>query len=257
MKVVILAGGLGTRISEESHLRPKPMIEIGGKPIIWHIMKTFYAQGFDDFIICGGYKCSMIKEYFLNYKILNSDVRFNMLEDKVEIINDHSEEWKVTVVDTGPNTLTGGRLKRIANYLDDNEDFFFTYGDGVSDISLNSLLERHKNENCLATVTAVIPPGRFGYIEVLENKVSQFAEKQDNNRSYVNGGFFVLNKKCLDYIDGDKTSWESSPLERLAIEGQLAVYKHGGFWQAMDTMRDKKILEDLWQDGLPPWKNWS
>jgi len=256
MKAVILAGGLGTRISEETHLKPKPMIEIGGKPILWHIMKSYSAHGIHDFIICLGYKGYLIKEYFANYYLHTSDVTFDMRDNSMQVHQNTAEPWKVTLVDTGENTMTGGRLKRIAPYLGD-EDFCFTYGDGVTDVDITRLIEFHNDQSTLATVTAVQPPGRFGSIDVSGHKIRSFEEKPQGDGSWVNGGFFVLSPKALDYISGDATSWEREPLQNLAIEGQLSAFKHEGFWQPMDTLRDKTHLEELWASDRAPWKVWE
>jgi glucose-1-phosphate cytidylyltransferase len=256
MKVVILAGGVGTRISEESHLKPKPMIDIGNKPILWHIMKIYSHYGLNDFVICCGYKGYVIKEYFANYFLHNSDVTFDMKTNSMEVHQNSAEPWKVTVVDTGDNTLTGGRLKRVARYLG-NEDFCFTYGDGVGDVNIAELVKCHKSEKRLATVTATQPPGRFGQLHIEGSRVSTFLEKPHGDGAYINGGFFVLNPKVIDYIDGDLTTWEREPMERLAREGQMSVFCHDGFWQPMDTLRDKIHLEELWKSGKAPWKVWT
>ena len=256
MKVVILAGGLGTRIAEETHLRPKPMIEIGGKPILWHIMKIYSAHGLNEFIICLGYKGFMVKEYFAHYFLHMSDVTFDLQSNEMEIHRRKAEPWRITLVDTGELTQTGGRLKRIQQYLDD-EDFCFTYGDGVGDINISELVEFHKQQQCLGTVTAMQPPGRFGALDMDKNKIVRFEEKPPGDSNWVSGGFFVLSPSVIDYIDGDETIWEKGPLERLAREGQLAAYKHPGFWKPMDTLRDKNQLEDLWYQGSAPWKMWE
>jgi len=256
MKAVILAGGLGTRISEETHLRPKPMIEIGGKPVLWHIMKTYCAHGITDFIICLGYKGYLIKEYFANYYLHTSDVTFDMRDNSMKIHQNAAEPWTVTLVDTGELTQTGGRLKRIAPYLND-EDFCFTYGDGVSDVDLSALIAFHQQQHTLATVTAVQPPGRFGSLDVTGNKISAFEEKPQGDGSWVNAGYFVLSPKVLEYIEGDQTSWEAEPLQQLAKDGQLGAFRHEGFWQPMDTLRDKNHLEELWSSGAAPWKVWQ
>jgi len=256
VKVVILAGGFGSRISEETHLKPKPMIEIGSKPILWHILKIYSSQGFNEFIICCGYKGYVIKEYFANYFLHMSDVTFDMTKNKMEVHNKNAEPWKVTLVDTGELSMTGGRLKRIEQYLN-NETFCFTYGDGVADIDLNSLIERHKQSKSLATVTAVQPPGRYGSLNIgKENKVLNFKEKPEGDGGWINGGFFVLEPKVLNYINNDKTVWEEEPLQKLSAEGQLNVYQHNGFWQPMDTLRDQRKLEELWNKNLAPWKLW-
>lgn len=255
MKAVILAGGYGTRISEETHLKPKPMVEIGGKPIIWHIMKSYYVNGITEFIICLGYKGYVIKEYFANYFLHMSDVTFDMCENKIEYHSNHCEPWKVTLVDTGLNTMTGGRLKRVREYLG-NEQFCFTYGDGVSDINITDLIEFHLKNKLLATITAVQPPGRYGTIELNDNCVSCFKEKPKGDGGWINGGYFVLSPGVFDFIKGDETIWEREPLENIAEEGQLGAYKHHGFWQAMDTLRDKIKLDDLWAKGEAAWKKW-
>jgi len=255
MKVVILAGGLGTRISEESHLRPKPMIEIGGKPILWHIMKIYSAHGLTDFIICCGYRGYMIKEYFANYYLHTSDVTFDMAANRVEVLQTNSEPWRVTLVDTGEQTITGGRLKRVARLLGD-EEFCFTYGDGVADVNIRDLIAFHRRQGKLATLTAVQPPARFGALSLKGSSVVRFEEKPVGDGGMINGGFFVLSPRVIDYIEGDHTHWEGEPLERLAREGQLSAFAHHGFWQPMDTMRDKTQLEELWNSGKAPWKVW-
>jgi glucose-1-phosphate cytidylyltransferase len=255
MKVVILAGGMGTRLSEETHLKPKPMIEIGGKPILWHIMKTYSHYGFNEFIICLGYKGYLIKEYFANYFLHQSDVTFDLQDNRMQIHNNYCESWKVTLVNTGESTLTGGRLKRVHNYLDE-EPFCFTYGDGVADINIRELVEFHNNQGLQATLTAVQPPGRFGAIDVADSKVIRFKEKPQGDKSWINGGFFVLSPSVLSLIEGDHTSWESTPLEALAQNGQLASFQHNGFFLPMDTIRDKNKLEELWDSGQAPWKVW-
>lgn len=255
MKAVLLAGGLGTRISEESVLKPKPMIEIGGKPILWHIMKMYAAHGVNEFIICCGYKAYMIKEYFANYFIHNSDITFDVKNNKMEIHQNSAEPWKVTVVDTGEDTMTGGRLKRVARYLG-NEDFCFTYGDGVSDINIRASIEFHRSHGKLSTITAVQPPGRYGALKMAGSEVESFMEKPKGDGGVINGGFFVLNSKVLDYIKEDATIWEKEPMERLAAEGQMQAFVHDGFWQPMDTLRDRKQLEELWNAGKAPWKIW-
>jgi len=255
MKAVILAGGLGTRISEETHLKPKPMIEIGGKPVLWHIMKTYSAHGVTDFIICLGYKGYMIKEYFANYYLHTSDVTFDMRDNSMKVHQNISEPWTVTLVDTGEQTMTGGRLKRIASYLD-HEDFCFTYGDGVSDVNITELIEFHQSQNTLASVTAIQPAGRFGALDLSGNKISAFEEKPQGDGSWVNGGYFVLSPEVMNYIDGDATTWEKEPLQTLANAGELSAYKHDGFWHPMDTLRDNKQLNELWDNGNAPWKVW-
>lgn len=256
MKAVILAGGLGTRISEETHLKPKPMIEIGGKPILWHIMKLYSAHGVNDFIICCGYKGYVIKEYFANYFLHMSDVTFDMRTNGMEVHHRNAEPWRVTLVDTGEHTLTGGRLKRVAGYLADEPAFCFTYGDGLSNVDISQLIRFHNEHGRWATVTAVRPPGRYGAIERNGHQVVGFAEKPRGDGGLINGGFFVLSSKCLDIIDGDQTSWESEPLLELTRNGQLMSFEHQGFWQPMDTLRDKNQLEALWADGGAPWKVW-
>lgn len=255
MKAVILAGGLGTRISEESHLKPKPMVTIGGKPIIWHIMKIYSYYGVNDFIICLGYKGYVVKEYFANYFLHMSDVTFDMANNKMEVHEQHAEPWRVTLVDTGESTQTGGRLKAIRDYLDD-ETFCFTYGDGVSDIDIAKLIEFHKQHGNQATVTAIQPPGRYGSLNIHSDAVENFQEKPAGDGSWVNGGFFVLEPSVLDAVEDAQTSWEGNPLESLARNKQLMAYKHRGFWQPMDTLRDKNLLEKLWLEGAP-WKIWE
>ncbi len=256
MKAVILAGGLGTRISEETHLKPKPMIEIGGKPILWHIMKIYSAHGINDFIICCGYKGYIIKEYFANYFLHMSDVTFDMSNNNMQVHQKNAEPWKVTLVDTGEQTLTGGRLKRVTEYLKDEESFCFTYGDGLSDVNITELISFHKKHGKLATVTGVQPPGRYGALELNNNSVKGFTEKPKGDGGWINGGFFVLSPRCIDYIEGDRSSWETDPLIRLAQEGQLNAYEHDGFWQPMDTLREKTLLESLWEKNEAPWKVW-
>jgi len=256
MKAVILAGGLGTRISEESHLKPKPMIEIGGKPMLWHIMKIYSAHGINDFIVCCGYKGYIIKEYFANYFLHMSDVTFDMANNKMQVHQASAEPWRVTLVDTGDDSRTGGRLKRVSSYLDD-EPFCFTYGDGVSDIDVRKTVALFEREKVLAVVAAVQPAGRFGILNLDRSRVVSFEEKPRGDGSWTNGGFFVLSPKVIDYIEDDTTSWEAVVLPRLAREGQLAAYHHNGFWQPMDTMRDKYGLEDLWSSGKAPWKIWT
>lgn len=257
MKVVLLAGGFGTRISEESHLKPKPMIEIGDKPIIWHIMKHYCHYGYTEFIICAGYKQHVIKEWFANYFLYNSDVSFDFANDNQMVIhNNVSEPWKVTIVDTGLNTLTGGRIKRIQPYIG-NEPFMMTYGDGVSDVDISKLYEFHKAGGGIATLTAVRPDGRFGIIDIDDEKVASFREKDKEDMGWINGGFMVFEPEIFDYIEGDKTTLEKYPLEKIAEENKLGCYKHEGFWQCMDTLRDKEKLESLWMDNKAPWKTWS
>lgn len=256
MKVVILAGGYGTRLMEESVLRPKPMVEIGSMPILWHIMKGYSSRGFNEFIICCGYKGYVIKEYFANYSLHRSDVTFDTRDGSMEVHQNTSEPWRVTLVDTGLNTLTGGRLKRVASYLG-NEPFFMTYGDGVSDVNLNELLACHKREGKLATLTAVQPPGRFGSLRLDGGCVTDFCEKPGGDGGWINGGFFVIEPEAMQYIEGDQTSWEGYVLYRLAEAGQLSAYRHTGFWRPMDTLRDKQNLERLWNAGEAPWKVWE
>jgi len=256
MKAVILAGGIGSRISEESIVRPKPMVEIGGRPILWHIMKIFSAQGVTDFVICLGYKGYMIKEYFANYFLHMSDVTFDLTTNSMEVHQNAAEPWKVTLIDTGEQSQTGGRLKRVAQYVGD-ETFCMTYGDGLANVDIARLVECHQREGVLATVTAVRPPGRFGALELEGPRVSDFREKPLGDGGWINGGYFVLAPKVFDYIEGDHTLWENEPLKRLANERQLAAYLHDGFWQPMDTVRHKQILEDLWAGGDPPWKLWT
>lgn len=258
MKAVILAGGLGTRISEETALRPKPMIEIGGKPILWHIMKIYAAHGINDFIVCCGYKGYVIKEYFANYFLHMSDITFDMAHNKMEVHQRYADPWRVTLVDTGENTMTGGRLKRVAPYIQDEEAFCFTYGDGVSDINITELIAFHRAHGQQATLTSVYPPGRFGALDIREDhRVATFKEKPKGDGGQINGGFFVLSPKVLGLVDNDETVWEQAPLETLAQAGQLKAYRHSGFWQPMDTLRDKVLLEDLWQAGKAPWKTWA
>ncbi|MBN8757982.1 MULTISPECIES: glucose-1-phosphate cytidylyltransferase [Variovorax] len=257
MKAVILAGGLGTRISEETGVKPKPMIEVGGKPILWHIMKIYAAHGVNDFVICCGYKGYVIKEYFANYFLHMSDVTFDMLGNSMEVHQRNAEPWRVTLIDTGENTMTGGRLKRVAPYVQDEEHFCFTYGDGVADVDITALIAFHKAQKVAATLTAALPPGRFGALDFDGHKVRSFKEKPKGDGAMINGGFFVLSPAVLDYIKDDTTVWEHEPLERLAAQGQLAAFKHGGFWQPMDTLRDKTHLEELWAGGKAPWKVWK
>jgi len=257
MKAIILAGGLGTRISEETSTRPKPMVEIGGKPVLWHIMKTYSAHGIHDFVICCGYKGYVIKEYFANYFLHMSDVTFDMEQNKMEVHQRYAEPWKVTLVDTGDDTMTGGRLKRVANYIKGDEAFCFTYGDGISDVNITELVSFHKAQKVKATLTATTLPGRFGALNMSGVKVNSFLEKPQGDGAMINGGFFVLSPEVINYIDDDNTVWERAPLERLANEGELAAFHHSGFWQPMDTLRDKMHLEDLWQSGKAPWKVWD
>ena len=257
MKAIILAGGLGTRLSEETSLRPKPMIEIGGKPILWHIMKTYSAHGINDFVICCGYKGYIIKEYFANYFLHMSDVTFDIEHNKMEVHQQFAEPWKVTLVDTGEDTMTGGRLKRVADYVKMEEAFCLTYGDGLSDVNITELIAFHKAQKVKGTLTATVPPGRFGALDMSDGKVNSFMEKPKGDGAMINGGFFVLSPKVIDYITDDSTIWERAPLERLAVEGDLAAFHHNGFWQPMDTLRDKFYLEELWQTGKAPWKVWT
>lgn len=256
MKAVLLAGGLGTRISEETHLKPKPMIEIGGKPILWHIMKSYSANGVNDFVICCGYKGYLIKEYFANYFLHMSDVTFDMVHNRMEVHEQKAEPWRVTLVDTGEDTMTGGRLKRVKEYLKDEEAFCFTYGDGLADVNIADSISFHKAHGKLSTVTAVLPPGRFGALARDGNTVRSFIEKPRGDGGWINGGFFVLSPKVIDYIAADTTSWELEPMAKLAADNQLQAFEHNGFWQPMDTLREKNLLEDLWAAGQAPWKKW-
>jgi glucose-1-phosphate cytidylyltransferase len=255
MKAVILAGGLGTRLSEETQSKPKPMVEIGGRPILWHVMKIYSSHGINDFIICAGYRGYTIKEYFANYFLHMSDVTFDMKSNSVEVHTRRSEPWRVTIVDTGESTLTGGRLKRVRSYLGD-QTFCFTYGDGVGDVDITKSIAFHRQQGLTATLTGVQPPGRYGALEIQNNKVIRFQEKPEDDGGFINGGFFVIEPRAIDLIDGDESIWERKPLETLAATGQLAIYRHGGFWQPMDTLRDKNHLEDLWSRGKAPWKKW-
>jgi len=255
MKAVILAGGLGSRISEETHLKPKPLIEIGEKPILWHIMKIFSSHNVNEFVICCGYKGYQIKEYFANYFLHTSDVTFDMKNNSMEVHHKFTESWKVTLVDTGLETMTGGRLKRIKEYVE-NESFCFTYGDGVSDVDISKLIEFHKQNKTIATVTAVQPPGRFGTLDISGTKISDFKEKPAGDGNWINGGFFVLEPSVFEYLKDDTTIWEREPLERLAKENQLSAFKHIGFWQPLDTLRDKNYLDELWNSDKAFWKNW-
>lgn len=256
MKAVILAGGLGTRISEETHLKPKPMIEVGGKPILWHIMKLYSAYGVNEFVICCGYRGYVIKEYFANYFLHMSDVTFNMANNQMQVHEKHAEPWRVTLVDTGEETMTGGRLKRVAPYVRGDEAFCFTYGDGIADINVAAQIAFHREHGKWATITAVQPPGRYGALQMSGPAVSGFMEKPRGDGGLINGGFFVLSPECLDLIEGDETSWEVGPLAELASQRQLMAFEHRGYWQAMDTLRDKNLLEDLWLSGNAPWKVW-
>ncbi len=256
MKVVILAGGLGTRLAEETSVRPKPMVEIGGRPILWHIMKIYSQHGFNDFIICLGYKGYLIKEYFANYFLHMSDVTFDVAENRMEILRQTAEPWKVTLIDTGTDTMTGGRLKCIGGYVRGDEEFAVTYGDGVADVDISAVLDFHRAHGKLATVTAVRPAKRFGALGLDGDKVVTFEEKPDDDGGWINGGFFILSPKVLDLIEGPETIWERSPMEFLASSDQLRAYSHGGFWHPMDTIRDKTFLDDLWTSGQAPWKLW-
>jgi glucose-1-phosphate cytidylyltransferase len=257
MKAVILAGGLGTRLSEETLTKPKPMVEIGGKPILWHIMKTYSHYGINDFIICCGFKGYVIKEYFENYFLHQSDVTFNMKENAMIVHKERAEPWTITLVDTGENSMTGGRLKRVAPYLNDGEDFCFTYGDGVADVNIEALLKFHQAHGKEATLTATFPPGRFGALDIVDNQVLQFQEKPRGDGALINGGYFVLSQNVLTRIKDDQTTWEQEPLKGLASDHQLMAFKHDGFWQPMDTLRDKVLLEELWQTNKAPWKVWK
>lgn len=257
MKAVILAGGLGTRISEETHLKPKPMIEIGGKPILWHIMKLYSAHGINEFVICCGYKGYVIKEYFANYFLHMSDVTFDMQHNKMQVHQRNAEPWRVTLVDTGENTLTGGRLKRVAEHITSEQAFCFTYGDGLADIDIRSQVDFHRQHGKLVTVTAVQPPGRYGALDLKGDSVLGFTEKPQGDNAVINGGFFILSPEVLASIEGDSTSWETGPLEKLAGKDEMRAFRHSGFWHAMDTLRDKMYLEDLWQTGKAPWKLWK
>lgn len=257
MKAVILAGGLGTRLSEETSTRPKPMVEIGGKPILWHIMKMYASHGINDFVICCGYKGYVIKEYFANYFLHMSDVTFNMRDNSMEVHNKRAEPWSVTLVDTGDHSMTGGRLRRVRDYVKDEEAFCFTYGDGVGDINIAETIRFHKAHGKTATLTATYPPGRFGALDIRQGQVMSFKEKPKGDGAMINGGFFVLNPKVLDYLTDDSTIWEQEPLNNLASDGQLMAYEHHGFWQPMDTLRDKNHLEELWDSGNAPWKTWD
>lgn len=256
MKAVILAGGLGTRLSEETVSRPKPMVEVGGRPILWHIMKIYAAHGINDFIICLGYKGYFVKEYFANYFLHMSDVTIDMLRNTTEIHQNNAEPWRVTLVDTGDQSMTGGRLKRVRKYLGD-DDFCMTYGDGVGDINISQLIAFHNSKKRLATLTGTQPPGRFGALNIEGDRVLSFEEKPHGDGAWINGGFFVLSPRVIDYIQDDATIWERGPMERLAAEGELSVHLHHGFWQPMDTLRDKQLLEDLWHSGNAPWKVWQ
>lgn len=256
MKAVILAGGLGTRLTEETTLKPKPMVEIGGMPILWHIMKGYSCHGVNDFVVCLGYKGYVIKEYFANYFLHMSDVTFDMANNRMEVHQASAEPWRVTLVDTGHDTMTGGRLKRVAAYVGE-DDFCFTYGDGIADVDIGKLIQFHKSQGTLATVTSVQPPGRFGSLNIAHGKITGFNEKPQGDGGWINGGFFVLSPRVMDYIENDGTTWERQPLEKLASEGQLSAFKHEGFWRPMDTLRDKVVLEELWSGGKAPWKVWK
>jgi glucose-1-phosphate cytidylyltransferase len=256
VKAVVLAGGLGTRLSEVTQLLPKPMVEIGGRPILWHILKIYSAHGINDFLVCCGYKGNKIKEYFANYFLYNSDITFDLSKNQLEVHERHAEPWRVTLVDTGEHTMTGGRLKRVERYLRDEECFCFTYGDGVGDIDITRLVAFHKQQRVWATITAAWAPGRFGALDVHGARVASFKEKPRGDGGMINGGFFVLGPEIFRFIDGDQTTWEQEPLERIAEAGQLAAYRHEGFWQPMDTVRDRTQLEDLWAKGNAPWKVW-
>jgi len=256
MKAVILAGGMGTRISEETHLKPKPMIEIGGRPILWHIMKLYHGHGIRDFIICCGFRGYVIKEYFANYGLHMSDITFDLTENRLQFHRKSAENWRVTLVDTGETSLTGGRLKRVADYVRDEEAFCFTYGDGLCDVDIGATIDFHRQHGKLATVTAVRPPARFGALKLDGDTVEGFVEKPEGEGGFINGGFFVLSPKCIDRVAGDEVSWEGDPLSSIAEDGELKAYFHNGFWQPMDTLRDKNLLEGLWASGAAPWKTW-
>lgn len=256
MKAVILAGGRGTRLAEETSVRPKPMVKVGGKPILWHIMKIYSTHGIHDFVICCGYKGYMIKEYFANYFLHNSDVTFDMTRNDMQVHQHTTEPWRVTLVDTGDSTATGGRLKRVARYLDD-EPFCFTYGDGVSNVDVGRLVAFHRQQGTLATMTAIQPPSKYGVLGFEGDRIVEFQEKPVGEGGWINGGFFVLDPRVLDYIDGDGVAWEHEPLRRLVSEGQLSAHFHHGFWQSMDTLRDRNVLEELWRAGDPPWRIWD
>ena len=256
MKAVILAGGYGTRLSEETHSRPKPMVEIGGRPMLWHIMKMYSAHDVNDFVVCCGYRGYMIKEYFANFSLHMSDITFDLEHNTVHVRKERTEPWKVTLIDTGEGTLTGGRLKRVADYVEGEDEFCMTYGDGLSDVDISATITFHREHGRLATVTAVKPPGRFGALELEGQRVTGFMEKPTGDEGLINGGFFVLDPRCLDLIEGDDTRWEDEPLTRLAAEDQLRAYEHHGFWQPMDTVRERNLLEDLWASGGAPWETW-
>ena len=256
-EIVLLCGGLGTRLSEETQLKPKPMVEVGGKPIIWHIMKMYSTHGITDFIICCGYKGYVIKEYFSNYFLHMSDVTFCMKENKMEVHHKRVEPWTITLVDTGEGTMTGGRIKRIEEYVKNEDSFCLTYGDGVSNVNITELVNFHKQQQTLSTITAVYPPGRFGALDISNGKVNSFKEKPQGDGNRINGGFFVLSPKVIDLIDGDSTVWEQKPMEVLATQGEMSAFDHDGFWQPMDTLRDKNYLEELWASDNAPWKIWQ
>lgn len=257
MKAVILAGGLGTRLSEETSVKPKPMVEIGGMPILWHIMKSYSAHGINDFVICCGYKGYVIKEYFANYFLHQSDVTFDMRNNTMDVHHKRAEPWTVTLVDTGEESMTGGRLGRVRKYIENEDMFCFTYGDGVGDIDISASIEFHKTHGKYATLTATYPPGRFGALDIKGGRVLNFKEKPKGDGAMINGGFFVLSPKVLSYLGGDDTVWEQQPLQRLAEDGELRAFEHQGFWQPMDTLRDKHLLEELWASGNAPWKKWD
>ncbi len=257
MKAVILAGGLGTRLSEETALRPKPMVEIGGKPILWHILKMYSQHGVNDFVICCGYKGYVIKEYFANYFLHMSDVTFDMRSNRMEVHHKRAEPWNVTLVDTGDDSMTGGRLKRVSDYVRNDEAFCFTYGDGVSDVNISAAIDFHRQHGKAATLTATYPPGRFGALDIDGHQVRRFMEKPKGDGAMINGGFFVLSPRVLDYLEDDSTVWEQAPLQGLAADGELMAFEHTGFWQPMDTLRDKNYLEELWASGKAPWKTWK
>ncbi|HJW57956.1 MAG TPA: glucose-1-phosphate cytidylyltransferase [Burkholderiaceae bacterium] len=257
MKAVILAGGLGTRLSEETSTRPKPMVEIGGKPILWHIMKMYSHHGVNDFVICCGYKGYVIKEYFANYFLHMSDVTFDMRSNRMEVHQKRAEPWNITLIDTGDESMTGGRLRRVAEYVHTDEAFCFTYGDGVSDVDITASIEFHKCHGKAATLTATVPPGRFGALDIEGRKIKRFMEKPKGDGGMINGGFFVLSPRVLDYLESDATVWEQQPLQRLATDGELMAFEHHGFWQPMDTLRDKTYLEELWAADIAPWKTWE
>ena len=257
MKAVILAGGLGTRLSEETSTRPKPMVEIGGKPILWHILKMYSHHGINDFIICCGYKGYFIKEYFANYFLHMSDITFDMRSNRMEVHQKRAEPWNITLVDTGDDSMTGGRLLRVSDYIRKDEFFCLTYGDGVSDVDISASIEFHKHHGKVATLTATSPPGRFGALDISGSRIKRFMEKPKGDGGLINGGFFVLSPRVLNYLEGDNTIWEQQPLQKLAVEGELMAFEHHGFWQPMDTLRDKTYLEELWSSGSAPWKTWE